>query len=185
MLPRCALHRETIPTIFSVFLALKRAEGPGICCYSHQGRIPLFSTFDTWRPSSVTWWVVGMCTHTLSASTPSACSLSESSVPARPCLPKPQLGTKVQRGITGWGAQVTPLSSASLGQVDTSPPGGGEWDRRCLMRKGTSVATCQGPHPSLTLGPVQWVWGFPQGPKAWASSLAAAHSRTSVHVHAP
>lgn len=78
-----------------------------------------------------------------------------------PCqaLPsQPQLGTKVQDGITGWGVQVTPLYSASVGQVDTSPLAG--WDGRCLKRKGTSVATCQGPHPSLTSGPVQWAWGF-------------------------
>lgn len=67
--------------------------------------------------------VVGMCVRTHSLPLLFPCSLPESPVPARPCLPKPQLGTKVQRGITGWGAQVTPLSSASLGQVDTSPLG--------------------------------------------------------------
>lgn len=69
----------------------------------------------------------------------------------------------MQDGITGWGVQVTPLYSASVGQVDTSPLAG--WDGRCLKRKGTSVATCQGPHPSLTSGPVQWAWGFSKGAK--------------------
>lgn len=116
--------REAIPTIFSVFLALKRAEGPGICCCSIRVG-PLFSALLTLgRPSSVIWWVVGMCVHPSSPPLlflPVPCQRALS--PPGPAFPKPQLGTKVQRGITGWGAQVTPLYSASLGQVNTSPLG--------------------------------------------------------------
>lgn len=63
--------RELYPLIFSVFLALKRAEGSGICCFSFRAG-PLFSALLTLGgPSSVTWWVLGLCVHTcsLSAST--------------------------------------------------------------------------------------------------------------------
>lgn len=152
------IEREAVPAYIHCFLPLKRAEGPGICCFSPRTGT-LFSVLLTLGDPALLaggWWAC-VCAHAL-------CHYSFSLLYARESCPsqalpsQPQLGTKVQRGITGWGAQVTPLYSASLGQVNTSPLEG--WDRRCLKRKGTSVATCRGPQPALTLGPVHWAWGF-------------------------
>lgn len=155
MLPRSALHSERDYTHYlQRFPGTKKSRRAWDLLLLHQGRIPLFSTFDTWRPSFVSWWVGGhVCAHALSASTPPACSLSESPVPARPCLPKPQLGTKVQRGITGWGAQVTPLPSASLGQVDTSPrEGWGGVGPAVLNEEGDQCSNLPGTPPLPHIG---------------------------------
>lgn len=85
-------------------------------------RAPFFSTFNIWRPSPPIGGV--KCVHTFCQ--PLLLYLSQARVQALPS--QPQIGTKVQLGIMGWGAQVTPPYSISLGLAHTSLQGGG-WER--------------------------------------------------------
>lgn len=148
--------REVTPTYSQYFLALKE-QGWFCCCFPRAGSL-LFSTFEHLQDTALLSNGWRACVSALAVCHYFALLHAREPCPCQALPSQPQLGTKVQDGITGWGVQVTPLYSASVGQVDTSPLAG--WDGRCLKRKGTSVATCQGPHPSLTSGPVQWAWGF-------------------------
>lgn len=84
--------REVVVT-FSVFLA----EGPGICCFSPRAE-PLFSALLILGDPDVAWLVVGMCVL-YSATTFSLLHAGALSLPGPAVYP--QLGTKVQGGITG------------------------------------------------------------------------------------
>lgn len=74
----------------------------------------------------------------------------------------PQIRTKVQLGIMGWGAQITLLCSISLRWANTRPclQGGGGMGLVMLKKEGDQCSNLPGPPPSLS-GSVQWVWGFP------------------------
>lgn len=69
------------------------SRGPRICCFSQPSGSPLFSTFDTWRAALLPgrWWAY---VHAHRRPTTTLSLLCQA-------LPfQPQLGTKVQRGIT-------------------------------------------------------------------------------------
>lgn len=91
----------------SVFLAL-RAGAWGLLLLP-QGGSPLFSTFDTWRPSLVTGQVVGMCAR----SPLPRCSAS-ALCPPGPAFPAPTWDQS-EPWDHGWSTRVTLVHSASLG----------------------------------------------------------------------
>lgn len=178
------IEREAVPAYIHCFLPLKRAEGPGICCFSPRTGT-LFSVLLTLGDPALLaggWWAC-VCAHAL-------CHYSFSLLYARESCPsqalpsQPQLGTKVQRGITGWGAQVTPLYSASLGQVKHQPPGG--VGQAVLKEEGDQCSNLPGTPTCPHIGACALGMGIPpKGPTAWASSVAAAHLLTPGHAHAP
>lgn len=130
-----------------------------------QGRAPLFCTFEHLGDPELLpggWWAC-VCTR--------YCSLLHA---REPCfcwaLPsQPQLGTKVQDGIMGWGAQVAPLYIVLPWAKSNQPPSGEGW--AVLKEEGDQCSNLPGTPPLPHIGPVQWAWGFPlRGPKAWAIS---------------
>lgn len=139
--------REAVPTYTQCFPGTKE-EGPAIsCCFPGQG--PL-QHFDTCRQPAL----LGM--RCVRAHTFSSCQGCFSLSLLGPVSPAP-IWDQSATWDHGLGPSGDP-SSAFLGQADTSPRDWMGW--WCLKRKGTSVATCQGPRPYPS-GPVQWAWGFP------------------------
>lgn len=145
MPPHSATHNKGGCTHFILRVFPLQSGRAGICCCSRAG--PQFSALLIPEDPALLsdgWWQVCVLFCHCSCTCPRLEPCSRQVLPSQP-----QIGTKVQLGIVGWGAQVT-LSIAFPWAKLTPAPGrwlGVGWDRWCSERKGTSVATCQGLHP--------------------------------------
>lgn len=155
LLPHSALHceRRLHPLICSIFPAVRAglvfaAASPGQGPFS-----ALLNTCKT-QPRYLTGGghvcALALCHYF-------ALLMPESPVPARPCLPSPNLGPKCKTG-SRVGVSMTLSIVLPWARMIPSPLSGVGW--AVLKEEGDQCSNLPGTPPSLTSGPVQWAWGF-------------------------
>lgn len=127
--------REAVPTTLQV-LPVQHGKA-GICCFSSRTG-PHFSTLlISGGPARLSdrWSLVWPLFFYLSQ--------ARALFLTGPAFPAPIWDQSATGIIMGWGAQITPLHSISLGSAHASPGRcvGVKWDGWCLKTEGTSVVT--------------------------------------------